>query len=238
MFSSWFTVGVQILLLNTNNNNNNNNKVKAEVHPTTCYDGTDDLQALYRRGWLTSRSGPLYPRERPGTHCTGGWVGPRTGLNGCIKNLVPTGIYFPVPFFPSIHFVLSNRSVLLMSLMFHTTALIQQTQHKHPCDRLDSNSHSQQANGRRPTPYTAQPLRSAGIRSPDRPARSESLYRLSNTGTRWHGAVNLLHPPGIAPWFLGRPAPSTTLTELPRLIWPHTKHVIEFHFEDEWSNWF
>ena len=25
----------------------------------------------------------LYPRERPGTHCTGGWVGPRAGLEGC-----------------------------------------------------------------------------------------------------------------------------------------------------------
>jgi hypothetical protein len=24
---------------------------------------------------------PLYPRERPGTHCTGGWVGPRAGLD-------------------------------------------------------------------------------------------------------------------------------------------------------------
>jgi len=33
----------------------------------------------------------LYPRERPGTHCTGGWVGPRTGL-GRAENLVPTGI--------------------------------------------------------------------------------------------------------------------------------------------------
>ena len=28
---------------------------------------------------------PLYPRERPGTHCTGGWVSPRAGLDGCIK---------------------------------------------------------------------------------------------------------------------------------------------------------
>ena len=66
MFSSRFTVGVQILLLNTNNNNNNNNnKVKAEVHPTTCYDGTDDLQALYRRGWLTSRSGRFTPGRDP-----------------------------------------------------------------------------------------------------------------------------------------------------------------------------
>jgi len=24
----------------------------------------------------------LNPRERPGTHCTGGWVGPRAGLDG------------------------------------------------------------------------------------------------------------------------------------------------------------
>ena len=27
----------------------------------------------------------LYPRERPGTHCTGGWVGPRAGLDGLGK---------------------------------------------------------------------------------------------------------------------------------------------------------
>jgi hypothetical protein len=24
---------------------------------------------------------PLYPRERPGTHCTGGWVGLRAGMD-------------------------------------------------------------------------------------------------------------------------------------------------------------
>jgi hypothetical protein len=24
----------------------------------------------------------LYPRERHGTHCTGGWMGPRAGLDG------------------------------------------------------------------------------------------------------------------------------------------------------------
>ena len=33
----------------------------------------------------------LYPRKRPCTHCTGGWMGPRAGLDGA-KNLVPTGI--------------------------------------------------------------------------------------------------------------------------------------------------
>ena len=35
--------------------------------------------------WSTSESQPLYPRERPGTHCTGGWVGSRAGLDGCGK---------------------------------------------------------------------------------------------------------------------------------------------------------
>jgi len=32
----------------------------------------------------------LYPRERPGTHCTKGWVGPRAGLDGR-KISSPTG---------------------------------------------------------------------------------------------------------------------------------------------------
>ena len=26
---------------------------------------------------------PLYPRERPGSHCIGCWLGPRTGLDRC-----------------------------------------------------------------------------------------------------------------------------------------------------------
>ena len=34
---------------------------------------------------------PLYPRERPGTHFTGGWVGPRAGLEGCRKSNPPVG---------------------------------------------------------------------------------------------------------------------------------------------------
>jgi hypothetical protein len=28
----------------------------------------------------------LYPRERPGTHCTGGWVSPRAGMDRCGKS--------------------------------------------------------------------------------------------------------------------------------------------------------
>ena len=30
-----------------------------------------------------------YPRERPGTHCTGGWVGLRAGLDICGKSRPP-----------------------------------------------------------------------------------------------------------------------------------------------------
>ena len=37
-------------------------------------------------GWvLNATTRPLSTRERPGTHCTGGWVGPRVGLDGCEK---------------------------------------------------------------------------------------------------------------------------------------------------------
>jgi hypothetical protein len=40
-----------------------------------------------RRGWVVRTTPrPLYPRERPGTHYTGGWVGPRAGLDVCEKS--------------------------------------------------------------------------------------------------------------------------------------------------------
>jgi hypothetical protein len=41
-------------------------------------------------GWVVNATlRPLYPRERPGTHCIGGWVGPRAGLDGCGKSRLP-----------------------------------------------------------------------------------------------------------------------------------------------------
>ena len=41
-------------------------------------------------GWVVSTTPrPLYPRERPGTHYTGGWVGPRARLDGCGKSRPP-----------------------------------------------------------------------------------------------------------------------------------------------------
>jgi hypothetical protein len=35
----------------------------------------------------------LPPGKRPGSHCIGGWVGPRVGLDG-VENLTLTGIRF------------------------------------------------------------------------------------------------------------------------------------------------
>jgi len=37
----------------------------------------------------------LRPGKRPGTHCIGGWVGPRAGLDTCGKSRPPTGIRSP-----------------------------------------------------------------------------------------------------------------------------------------------
>ena len=46
-------------------------------------------------GWVVNATPRLlYPRERSGTHCEGGWVGPRAGLDGCGKSR-PTGIRSP-----------------------------------------------------------------------------------------------------------------------------------------------
>jgi hypothetical protein len=38
-------------------------------------------------GWVVNATPrPLYSRERPGTHRTEGWVGPRAGMDGCGKS--------------------------------------------------------------------------------------------------------------------------------------------------------
>ena len=44
-------------------------------------------------GWVVNATPwPLYPRERdPSTHRTGGWVGPKAGLDGCGKSRPPLG---------------------------------------------------------------------------------------------------------------------------------------------------
>jgi len=48
-----------------------------------------------RRGWGVRVMRPtLYHRERPGTHCTGGWVGSGAGLDGCWKPPPPVWFDF------------------------------------------------------------------------------------------------------------------------------------------------
>ena len=51
---------------------------------------------MARWWWVVStKPRPLYPQERPGTHCRVGWVGPRESLEGCGKSRPPTGIRSP-----------------------------------------------------------------------------------------------------------------------------------------------
>jgi hypothetical protein len=44
-------------------------------------------------GWVvTATPRPLDRRKRPDTHCVGAWVGPRAGLDECVKSRPPPGI--------------------------------------------------------------------------------------------------------------------------------------------------
>ena len=71
-------------------------KGKGKILPKTDHEGPEGEQMYSStlpstseldRGWVVSTTPrPLYPWERPGTHCTGGWVGPRAGLDGCGKS--------------------------------------------------------------------------------------------------------------------------------------------------------
>ena len=64
-------------------------KDKCHLMPCLCstevqYQPIPNLGA--RRGWAVSTAPrPLYLRERSDTHFTGGWVGPRAGLDRCGK---------------------------------------------------------------------------------------------------------------------------------------------------------
>jgi hypothetical protein len=70
-------------------------KRKRKVHPRTGHEGQEGEQRCFfilgaRWEWMVNATPrPLYPRERPGTHCTGGWVGFRAGLDGCGKSRPP-----------------------------------------------------------------------------------------------------------------------------------------------------
>ena len=79
----------------------NCSKGKGKGQPTTGHEGPEGEQiysstlpsnSALDGGWVVNATPrPLYPRERPGTHCIGGWVGPTAGLDGCGKFCRPPG---------------------------------------------------------------------------------------------------------------------------------------------------
>ena len=68
-------------------------KRKGKVHPITGHEGPEEEQSFIFTlsltsaldgGWVVNATlRPLYPRERPGTHCIGGWMGLRARLDEC-----------------------------------------------------------------------------------------------------------------------------------------------------------
>ena len=80
-------------------------KGKGKVHPRTDHEGPEGEQrhsstlslTLTLDGLGGQRHVPaaLPPGKGPGIYCTGGWVGPRAGLDGCGEISPPTGIRSP-----------------------------------------------------------------------------------------------------------------------------------------------
>ena len=78
-----------------------NGKGQGQVHPRTGHESPDgdkrysytlSLTSGLDGGWVVNATPrPLYPGERHGTHCIGGWVGPRVGLDGMRKISPPPG---------------------------------------------------------------------------------------------------------------------------------------------------
>jgi len=60
---------------------------KAQIGSRCTYIHIHSLtSALNVFGWSTPRPGRFAPRERPGNHYIGDWVGVRVVLNGCGKS--------------------------------------------------------------------------------------------------------------------------------------------------------
>ena len=68
-------------------------KDKAEApEGEQMYSSTLPSTSALDGGWVVSATPrQLYPWERTGTRCIGGWVGPRAGLDGCGKSRPPPG---------------------------------------------------------------------------------------------------------------------------------------------------
>jgi len=73
--------------------------VKGKVHPRTDHEASEGEQiyssdlpstSTLNEGWVVNATlQPLYPRETPGTHYIGSWVGLTACLGGCGKSRPP-----------------------------------------------------------------------------------------------------------------------------------------------------
>ena len=68
--------------------------IKGKFLPMLCHENTEgelySLTPVLGGGWRSKPSSlPLYPWEYPCTHCRGGWVNPREGLDGCERSFLP-----------------------------------------------------------------------------------------------------------------------------------------------------
>ena len=103
-----------------------------------------------QRHWKWVRGQPhapaaFYPRERPGSHCTGGWVGPRTSLDRCEKFCLHWDFFCP-RFYCSIQSIcyicLADRQLgiqKLRSQYCYFTYFIVLTRYYAPFFRLSTN---------------------------------------------------------------------------------------------------
>ena len=106
-------------------------------HPFIGHEGPQGEQRYSSTLFLTSAlegvrgqrhaSAAPYPRERPGTHCTGGWVGLRTGLDWCVKSrlhrdsipgpsspqavAIPTTLPGPFSIYPRCYYETNNECI-------------------------------------------------------------------------------------------------------------------------------
>ena len=79
--------------------------VNGEVHPISFHEDRgwveervySFINLAAKRGWVVNaKPHRLYPLECPGTHCTGGWVGPMAGLVERKKSIThPQGMRSP-----------------------------------------------------------------------------------------------------------------------------------------------
>ena len=117
----------------TNKNISFTCKHKGKVHPRTGQEGPETEQnyrstlsltsAIDGDGWLKPWTGRFSPGQEPDTHFTGGWVGPRAGLDGCGKSRPPT----PPPEFylRIVQLVASFAGILFNAWVLKITPLVQ-----------------------------------------------------------------------------------------------------------------